>query len=285
VTSEKRRRVPEEFRGVLRDRSAERKAEALKKFEDVTAWPMLVLALAIVPLILIPLIFELSESTEDTFIALDWFIWGIFAAEYCIRLYLAPRKWTFVRRNVLDLVVVILPFLRPLRVVRSARIIRVLRAARAATFLLRALGSARKVLTTHNLHYALLLTAVVVVASGVLVESFERESPDANIRSLPDAIWWAVTTVTTVGYGDRFPVTAPGRGVGIALMVVGIALFGFLAGALASFLLKSDEDEKDRALEEMSARLERIENHLLEQRVATDGQSEAAYPSSISKPS
>jgi hypothetical protein len=56
--------------------------------------------------------------------------------------------------------------------------------------------------------------------------------PDANSRSIPDALWRAVTTVTTVGYGGRFPTTPAGRGVGIALMLVGIALFGLLAGSL-----------------------------------------------------
>lgn len=280
---------------VLRDRSAERKARALQKFEEVTAWPMLVLALAIVPLILIPLLFDISESTEATFIAVDWFIWGVFAAEYGIRLYLAPKKWWFVRHHVLDLVVVLLPFLRPLRVVRSARVLRIFRAARTAVYLVRALGAARRVLTAHNLHYALLVTAVVVVAAALLAESFERGAPEANIESLPDAIWWAVTTVTTVGYGDRFPTTAAGRGVGVTLMIVGIALFGFLAGSLASYFLESrgeeQSDTQDRTLEEISARLERIEMALLERNSAdghpgpSPGTESPSYENSISKPS
>jgi voltage-gated potassium channel len=290
VSSSTRRRVPEELREVLKDRSAERKARALQKFEEVTAWPMLVLALAIVPLILIPLLFDISETTEATFIALDWFIWGVFAAEYGIRLYLAPKKWAFVRHHVIDLVVVLLPFLRPLRVVRSARVLRIFRAARSVAFLLRALRAGRRVLTRHRLHYALLVTGVVVVAGGLLVESFERSAAEANIKSLQDAIWWAITTVTTVGYGDRFPTTAAGRGVGVTLMIVGIALFGFLAGSLASYFLESrdeeQEEDKDRILEEMLERLERIEL-ALERSVASDGHPvpSPSYETSISKPS
>jgi hypothetical protein len=84
------------------------------------------------------------------FFALDWFIWAVFAVEYGIRLYLAPAKGRFVRSNVIDLVVIVVPFLRPLRVARSARMVRVLRAARIGAFLLRGLDAARDVLTRHN---------------------------------------------------------------------------------------------------------------------------------------
>src|SRR5207247_2902192 len=116
------------------------------------------------------------------------------------------------------------------------------------------------VFTRHNLHYALAVTIAVLFGGALLVEEFERGAPNANILSLPDALWWAVTTVTTVGYGDRFPTTAAGRGVGVVLMIVGIALFGFLAGSLASFFVeKRDEHAIDPKLAEIAERLERIE--------------------------
>lgn len=183
------------------------KAAALERFERQTALPMLVLSLAIVPLLIVPLAFELSDRVESTIVAVDWIIWGVFALEYGIRLYLAPRKGAFVRSNKVDLVVIVLPFLRPLRVVRSARALRLLRAARAATFLGRALDAGREVLTRHKLHYALLVTALVVVAGAGLVYTFEQGAPEAHIESFADALWWGITTVTTVGYGDTFPTT------------------------------------------------------------------------------
>jgi voltage-gated potassium channel len=159
--------------------------------------------------------------------------------------------------------VIVLPFLRPLRVMRSARALRVLRAARVVAFVGRGFDAATDVFTRHKLHYALAVTVAVVFGAGLLVESFERGAPNANIGSLPDALWWAVTTVTTVGYGDRFPTTAAGRGVGVALMIVGIALFGFLAGSLASFFLeRREESEVDPKLSEIAERLERIERAL-----------------------
>jgi voltage-gated potassium channel len=224
---------------------------------------MLVLSLAIVPLLIIPLIFDLSNGLEESLVALDWLIWAAFVLEYVIRLYLAPNRGRFVRGNVIDLVVIVLPFLRPLRVVRSARALRVLRAARGAAFLVRAIDAARDVLSRHKLGYVLLVTLVVVVCGGLLVQSFEQGAPDGNITSVQDALWWAMTTVTTVGYGDRFPTTAGGRAVGVVLMVLGIALFGFLAGSLASFFVEGREEEKvDPKLQEIADRLDRIERAL-----------------------
>lgn len=239
------------------------KAEALERFERVTAWPMLVLALAIIPLLVWPLVFNLTPSGKETITALEWLIWSAFAAEYLIRLYLAPAKWSFVKSNKIDLLVVLLPFLRPLRVLRGVRVLRVLRAGRLVVFLVRGVDAAKDVLTKHQLGYALLITLFAVVGGGLLVESFERGVENANITSLPDGIWWAITTVTTVGYGDRFPVTAGGRAVAVVLMVLGIALFGLLAGSLASYFVRQDEEDKvDTRLTEMNERLERIEHAL-----------------------
>ena len=181
---------------------------------------------------------DLSRTADTTLLALDWIIWAAFALEYGIRLYLAPAKGEFVRHNVIDLVVVIVPFLRPLRVVRSARAVRLLRAARGGVFLLRGVDAVRDVLRRHKLHYTLLVAMVVVVASALLVEEFERGIPDANIKTLPDALWWAVTTITTVGYGDRFPISAAGRGVAVVLMFIGVGIFGLLAASLASFFIE-----------------------------------------------
>jgi hypothetical protein len=115
---------------------------------------MLVLSLAIIPLLLIPLIWELSPGLDTTFLTIDWFIWAAFVIEYGARLYLAPAKWGFVKRNKIDLLVIVLPFLRPLRVVRSARALGVLRAARVVSFIGRGFDAGRDVLTRHKLHYA-----------------------------------------------------------------------------------------------------------------------------------
>jgi voltage-gated potassium channel len=241
-------------------------AYALDRFERQTAWPMLILSLAIIPLLVIPLAVDVSTTTETVFFAIDWLIWAAFAVEYVVRLYLAPEKWTFVRNNIVDLVVVVVPFLRPLRIARSARMLRLLRASRVGVFLLRGIDAIQDVLTRHRLHYTLLVATVVTIGAGVLVAEIERTAPDGNITSIPDGLWWAVTTITTIGYGDRYPTTAAGRGVAVVLMLVGVGLFGLLAGSLASFLIErgrsGDVTAGDIGLEDIAARLERIERHL-----------------------
>jgi Ion channel len=95
--------------------------------------------------------------------------------------------------------------------------------------LLRAVKAAKTLVTTHKLGYTLLIAVAVVVGFGLLVATLEESSPERNIQSIPDGLWWAVTTMTTVGFGDRFPVTAAGRAIGAGIMILGIGLFGLLA--------------------------------------------------------
>jgi voltage-gated potassium channel len=237
--------------------------EALDRFERQTAWPMMILALAIIPLLVVPLVWDLPSGVEDTFYALDWFIWVAFVLEYGIRLYLAPRKRYFVSHNIIDLLFVLIPFLRPLRVLRSARAFALVRAARGTVILLRAVDAVKDVINKHKLGYALLVAGAVVVGSGLLVATLEDSDPGRNIRTIPDGLWWAITTITTVGYGDRFPVTAAGRAIGAGVMVLGIGLFSLLAASLASFFVERDlEKEQDTQMAEIDQRLKRMERLL-----------------------
>jgi voltage-gated potassium channel len=240
-----------------------RDGEALVRFEQVTAWPMLVLSLAIIPLLVIPLTVDLSPGMINTFDALDWMIWAAFAAEYGIRLYLAPHRSTFVRRNLIDLVVVILPFLRPLRVVRSARALRLLRAARVATFLGRGVAAGRDILRRHGLQYVLLVIIGLIVGGGLVVEEVERNAPGASIHGVANGLWWAVTTVTTMGDAKLSPVTPAGRGIAVLLMIAGVGLIGALAASLASFFIEQrQEDTVQPQIAEVMAKLQRIEDVL-----------------------
>jgi hypothetical protein len=102
--------------------------EALDRFERQTALLRMVLALAIIPLLVLPLVFDLNPAVESTFFALDWFIWAAFVLEYGIRLSLAPGKRYFASHNIIDLLFVLIPFLRPFRIVRSVRGFSLLRA-------------------------------------------------------------------------------------------------------------------------------------------------------------
>ena len=246
--------------------------EALERFERAVELPLLVLALAMVPLLIVPLVLDLPAGVDESVVALDWLIWAAFAFEYVVRLALNRDRWRFVRRNWPDLLIIVLPFLRPLRVVRSARGLRLLRLGRLVVFLTRAGQGTRRLLVRHRLHYALLVTVLVVLAAAALALAVE-EGGEGTIDSFGDALWWAVSTITTVGYGDTYPITPAGRGIAAFLMVAGIALFGVLTANLATFLLERapgvDEVPGD---DDLSSKVDEVLRRLaaLEEQVARD---------------
>lgn len=83
--------------------------------------------------------------------------------------------------------------------------------------------------------------------SAIAILGFEADADSANIRSPEDALWWAVTTITTVGYGDRFPVTTEGRIIAAVLMTAGVGLFGTLSGVVAAWFLAPTESDIARS--------------------------------------
>jgi Ion channel len=101
------------------------------------------------------------------------------------------------------------------------RLLRLLRLARLAALAVEGLHEVRDVLRRRGLSWVLLIALALNLIAAALVLSFERDTPASNIHSYPDALWWAVTTITTVGYGDRFPMSPAGRGVAVVLMVSG----------------------------------------------------------------
>jgi len=237
---------------------------------------MTILALAMIPLIVVPLVIDLSPATERAFLSIDYLIWAVFAAEYGIKLYLAPNRRQFVRHHIPDLIVVVVPMLRPLRVLRSVRLLRLLRLALLAGFAAKGLREARSILRHRGLNWVLLIVLVLNLVAAAAVLEFERGNPDANIGSYPDALWWAVTTITTVGYGDRFPMSPAGRGVAVVLMVSGIAMFGVVTATIAAYFVeqKAEEDLAGR-LDQIMERLDRLEARL------TAGHDEDALPEQV----
>jgi voltage-gated potassium channel len=197
----------------------------------------------------------LMESDSSVVLVVDVAAWAAFATDYGIRIYLAEDRWLFVRTHPLDLAAVALPALRVLRLIASL--------ARVAALARRGLAERVMVTTT-------LVAVTVVIGAASTVLDAERNAPDGNITNFPDALWWAATTVTTVGYGDRFPVTAEGRLVGVVLMVVGIAVFGSITAALAGRLIQAGaentsntaDSERIRELEATVARLSTALEHV-----------------------
>jgi voltage-gated potassium channel len=234
--------------------------EAFDRYARTVDGPLTVVAGAMIPLLVVPLLVELSQGAERAFVAADYLIWAVFAVDYVTRVVLAPDRWRFIRTHPFDLLIVLVPFLRPLRVVRSARALRLLRLARLTGFLGRGIQSIRAILGKRGLNYVLLVVVALVFVAGALMREFEHGVEGSNIASFPDALWWAATTITTVGYGDRFPVTSAGRGVAVVLMIVGIALLGIVTASIAAFFVEQEQKpEQADLVAELRAIRERLE--------------------------
>lgn len=173
---------------------------------------------------------ELTEATSWTMTI----TWVAFAVDFAARLWLAPARLAFLRANLLDVAVIALPLLRPLRLLRLIALLSVLNRTGART------------LRGRVAVYVVGGTALLVLTGALAVTDAERGVEGANIATFGDGLWWALTTITTVGYGDRFPVTVVGRGVAVALMVGGIALLGVVTAALASWLVERVAAESER---------------------------------------
>lgn len=174
---------------------------------------------------------RLSPEIETSLSAVSWTVWVAFAADFGIRLVLADHRARYARRHWYDVALIALPMLRPLRLLRALAFARLLSRTATRSF------AGRTTLYVVG-------TAIAAVFLGALtVLDAERLAPTANIRSFGDAVWWACTTVTTVGYGDRYPVTATGRVIAVVLMVVGIALVGSITAAVAAWFVENVQAE------------------------------------------
>jgi voltage-gated potassium channel len=205
----------------------------------VEAWerrseiPLTLLALAFLAAYAWPILDpRLDRDLASMLTVLSWTIWVAFAADLLVRLFLADRRAEYARAHWYDVALVVIPMLRPLRLLRLLALARIL--GRSAT----------RNLVGHVTLYVAGTTIVSVILGALAVLDAERGADDANITSFGDAVWWASTTVTTVGYGDRFPVTGEGRVVAVALMLVGIALVGSVTAAVATWFIQLVEAEK-----------------------------------------
>lgn len=234
--------------------SIDRRLQGFERYSRAVDAPLMVLAVAMIPLLILPAVIDLTASAETTLVAIDYLIWGVFTIDYVVRIVLAPARWRFIRTHPFDLLIVVLPLLRPLRIVRSARVLPLLRALRLASLLARSIQTARGILRRRGLNYVILIVLGVSLISAAVVREAERGVEGSNIGSFADALWWVATTVTTVGYGDRFPVSAAGRGVAVALMVMGISLLGVLTASIAAYFVESERsDRTDEVLTELKA--------------------------------
>jgi voltage-gated potassium channel len=227
--------------------------------------PVLVAALLVVPLIVLEQS-DVGEPWDAVAIVLNWTTWLVFLVEAVVMIALA--RWAWVRTHPLDVAIVILtpPFLPAS--LQAARVLRLLRLVR----LVRAVGAARRVFSLDGLRYAAALAAFTALGGGAAFSAIEGR--DLNTW---DGVWWAMTTMTTVGYGDLYPETDAGRLLAIAVMLVGIRFVAILTAALAERFVAQEVAEAEeevvgeledteavmrRELREIGRRLQQLERRL-----------------------
>lgn len=191
-------------------------------------------------------------------------VWVVFGVDYLIRIGLARRKWRFIGTHLLDLAILLLPMLRQLRALRVVTVISILNRQLRDDFRGRVAV------------YVGGTVALVGFSASLAVLDAERNAPDASITDFGEAVWWTITTISTVGYGDRYPVTFEGRLVAATLMVTGIALLGVVTASIASWFVENLRTASEGIADEIESEIEETEADIeadiaaVQQRVSTD---------------
>lgn len=202
---------------------------------------ILVLSLYVLFTLAISSFAQLSSEVEKLLNYIDFGICVLFLIDFIIRFYNAENKLKFMKWGWIDLISSIpaVDYLRVGRVIRILRLFRLLRAFRSTKILLEYLfrNKAKGVFTS-----AAIVGILMLIFSSLAILQVEN-TESGNIKTAEDALWWAYVTITTVGYGDKYPVTFEGRIIAAALMTVGVGLFGTFAGFVSSWLVKDKDKE------------------------------------------
>ncbi len=212
-----------------------------KRIEEKAEKPMILLALSIIPVLLVELgVVTTNQYYMSVASRVNDLIWFVFLFEYLLLVSLYSDKMAYTRKNWFNVLVIIIT--PPVVVPSSFASVRALRALRALRFLRVMISVNRGVkpvfdtLTRNSFHHVTLITAIIITISGIIFAWLEN-------RGAIEGIWWAITTVTTVGYGDLYPSSIYGRFFAVFLMVIGIAFVSMLTGNIASYFVAKDACE------------------------------------------
>jgi len=202
----------------------------LAQWQRKSAWPLVALSLVYTFVYVFPIFaYPLNAAAADTCHVLEYVIWAIFIVDYAIQFQLAASKKIFLRSEWLALVFVVVPFFRPIRAIRGV-------------VLLRQASTRPRDATLLSIPWIIGSMAILMMLIMAAAElNVERFAPGGNIKTVGDALWWSLVTVTTIGYGDRYPVTAEGRMIATILIVFGIGIIGSMTGYFASWILRQTQ--------------------------------------------
>ena len=235
-------------------------------FKDYYDTTIIILALISVVLVLLGFA-EMIDLDNPPYNIIDLLLWGVFVVDYGWRFFLSKGKWRFIIENIFDLLA-ILPLNAIFTVFRLGRIFRLARLTKLLklTRLLRIVGltgklekKIGKLLRTNGLLYIFYLNSFIVLVGSSILSVVEE-------KSFSDSLWWALVTVTTVGYGDIVPNSIFGKWLAVLLMLVGIGTIGMLTSALTNFFVKENPDEQ--------IKLDKLQDELSSQRMLLEKQSE-----------
>ena len=228
----------------------------LAAWEERSSTPMFVASVLYLLAFAAPIMSTRIQEPYDGYLnIIQMILWGLFAADYCIRLYLAPRRLYFITHNLMNLAIVLLPAWRIVSFLAMIHLTTNRQYKRLSELGMKLFG----------------YTAIFIIMFALAIYSVESSAPGAMIRDLPTAYWWTFTTLATVGYGDVYPVTGIGRVIAVVVMLYGVGMVAVATGALASWIIekiggreeqeypatKADVDDLRQEISELRALLAR----------------------------
>lgn len=190
-------------------------------------------------------------AKDPDYIWIDRTVYAIFLLDILVRLYLAPKKWEYIKKNPLDMIVAL-----PLdSLFQSARILRFLRLIRILMMSTRFMRPIYAVIKENQLERTITFAFLLIFVVSIPISLVEP-----NINEYGDAIWWSIVTMTTVGYGDISPETGLGRTLAVLLMLVGIGVIGMVTGSIASYLIGNQQAQSLDEMKYLQSKLKRYPN-------------------------
>ena len=230
-------------------------AARLAAYQRRATIPVAIATMCAVPALLLE--GQTHPAWEQAADILNWASWLVLAAHVVAMLTLGGLVQGL-RLAWLDVILVVVSAPMAPSSFGAARLLRLVRVLRLGVALSAAMRHARAVLQHRQFHFVALVAVVAVCLGGAGIYSVEG-GDNTHIQSFGDGLWWAIVTVTTVGYGDISPTTTEGRVIATCLMLLGIGVIGAFTATVASFFVQQDEGTELAALE---ARLDRIERKL-----------------------
>ncbi len=220
--------------------------DLVDNIERITKYPMALLGIAWLVIAVIILTTDVNSSASTALVGTLFALWVILLVEYAVRLVVAPDHRGYLKRRWAEPATVVVPPLQSWHFVGIEKMCLLLHEAALRL---------EAILKHHSLFRVLIAAAATLFLGAWLVLLFEENAKGSNIHNYPDALWWAIVTVTTVGYGDRYPTTEGGRAVAVILMLVGIGLIGVLTATVASLFIKEHTDANRQAFQQGHADL------------------------------